>query len=171
MTKGPPRYHGSMLDEANALETAAWIWKHRRARMTVNEITALMALPVSQGGLAKVTSVSSVWRSITRTRAEKLALMGKDIAAERLEAIEELDEISLGIRELAGKWLFLDDGRVVARNEKLRLEALLAMADVALKRAKLSGLEAPIVIEANIVHSNLIDTELDALIAQANKGK
>jgi hypothetical protein len=169
MAKTRKRTHTAQLDEADALEVEAWIWQRRRERLTISQVVELMAKPIAEGGLDKVMSRSTLWRRVERTRADKLALMGKDIAAERLEAIEELDEISQGLRELAGKWYFDANGDRQARPESMRYSALVAMADVALKRAKLSGLESPVQIEATVVHASAIDIELDKLIAQANK--
>lgn len=160
------RHNGQAIDDVNALERDAWLWQRRRERFTYSQIAERSIAAAARGELAKPVNRSMVARRLVDMRRERLAELGKNIDGERLEVLEELDELSQGFRELAGAYYLDEFGDRQRRGDNDRRGALLGMLSTLTQRVKVAGLEAPVVIEATVTHTSEVDEAVRKLSAE-----
>lgn len=160
------RHNGQAVDDVNALERDAWLWQRRRERFTYSQIAELSIAAAARGELAKPVNRSMVARRLVDMRRERLAELGKNIDGERLEVLEELDELSQGFREVASAYYLDDEGETRRRPDSARISGLHGMLSVITQRVKVAGLEAPVVIEATVTHTSEVDEAVRKLSAE-----
>jgi len=159
----PSRY--SELAELGRADADLWIYSQRLKGYTIDQITALIALPKTAGGLGLKIGSSTVYRRIQSELGRRVEL--SDFKRDELRALEldRLDGIMLGALELAGKSHDPDEWGVVSpRDEKNRLVAMQTVLRISESRRKLLGLDAPLQVEAEVTTIDATDAAVLDLV-------
>ena len=158
------------LAELGRADADLWIYSQRLKGYTVDQITALLALPADSGGLGLTIGSSTVYRRIQSELGRRVNLT--DHKRDELRALEldRLDGLMLGALGLAGAYHDADEwGVVAARDEKIRLAAMQTVLRISESRRKLLGLDAPLQVEAEIVTVDATDAAVLALVEQVRQ--
>ena len=157
---------GGGLTRKGDVELDLWLYARHVEGLSLDAIKTLCAMPRDDGGQELVLSVTTVWRRIKERRAERLAMLGENIDADRLTKLEKIDQAERGYRRLAVPSYLNAYGEVVERDERVVLAALDGILKCVREAAKLLGLDAPVKSAVELVVHDGVTTELNAMLAE-----
>lgn len=174
-----------VIDEMMREAENVWMHRQRMRYNSVSDIVELAKRPARQdligryelsGGLGKTLARSTVSRRIAEVQQEHHDELTEVAGTYRALELERLEELAVTARtqiERMGAGIIQAQAEhaLDIHAEKQVTASLLTLLRISERRAKLLGLDAPIQIEAEVIHHDGVAIELAAMLDAADASK
>lgn len=147
----------SELIAVRVLHEQEWAYEGWRQRLTHTEMARRSALSESDGGLGYALSEYVVKQRLDGYRERMRPYLEANAVAARERQIAELDELARLAQAALAK---------AAGGGTVAVAAARLLLDIHARESKLLGLDAPTTVVAEIVSSDAVNAELDAMLGR-----